>query len=811
MPLPKRLLNISYNNLVDWHIQIEREQVTYVFNRSEPEKVVAKFPISHDQLTQLSSEAFEQISGKRQNPNLPALDDALLGTIRFWKGFLSTEIENLDSNLELSALFNAIIFARAVEDYYRRIHFTRTGEWLDSQALMEAASTPDDSALTLRQVITNTLIRFGQRDIPRHLVNEELLGVFDGLTAETVRALIGNFYRIRGVRPYEYDFSVMSQHALSRIYERYVSLLRVKEAPSGQIAFYFAPPEEQSNKSFGGVYTPQYIARFFARYLREQMPPIAFKRLRTFEPAVGSGIFLRTILEMQCDPLREGVRTETIETAFSNVLGIDKDPNATQAAQLSLSLLHLVLTGKLPHSLKIYAAETIEFFQGHPDLRNTWDAVLANPPFIPIENQSESLRQRIGEFMGDDAKGRIDTYLAFLKVAIEALRPSGYGMFVLPHAFLIGNAASGMRKMMAQTCWVRCLIDLSAIQVFEDTSAYVVLLIFQKKPEMSLPAPPAMVGKCQEFVSRALQDAVEDRPNKTEFYHLYHASQENFQESEWTLAPPDLLSVRRKLQALPRLEKFMHIRQGFVSGADKVFIVSESTKSELENDLFVPYLSDREMQSYTTPPKTGRYVFYPFLEGRKVEESQLREQFPMTWAYLDANRPALASRASVAKGRFPWWQPEGARLPEHLMRAKIITPHIVLTARFSLDDQGQFAVSHSPLLYPKQVEVEDDLLRYFLAVLNSTVCFYSISEQTHKYRSGYSVLEVTTLRKTPVPDPTKVPASTMRHLLNLVDRRLVASDAESLELEAQLDKVVLEIYGLTSTEREALGLEGESV
>ena len=71
------------------------------------------------------------------------------------------------------------------------------------------------------------------------------------------------------------------------------------------------------------------------------MPPIAFKRLKTLEPAVGSGIFLRTLLEMQCDPLQERVTTDLIETAFSNVLGIDIDPNAVQAALLSLSLLHL--------------------------------------------------------------------------------------------------------------------------------------------------------------------------------------------------------------------------------------------------------------------------------------------------------------------------------------------------------------------------------------------------------------------------------------------------------------------------------------
>ena len=58
----RRLLNISYNNLVDWHIQLDRDQVTYVYNRTDPERIVATFRISRDDLDNLSSITFEQIN-----------------------------------------------------------------------------------------------------------------------------------------------------------------------------------------------------------------------------------------------------------------------------------------------------------------------------------------------------------------------------------------------------------------------------------------------------------------------------------------------------------------------------------------------------------------------------------------------------------------------------------------------------------------------------------------------------------------------------------------------------------------------------
>ena len=116
----KRLISISYNNLVDWHIQIEIDKVTFVFNRVDPLECF-EHTISRDDLDKLRGEGFEQVTGKRPNPNLPALDSALIGTISDWKRRLSAEMGYDVPNTAFSALFNAIIFLRAVEDHFRRV------------------------------------------------------------------------------------------------------------------------------------------------------------------------------------------------------------------------------------------------------------------------------------------------------------------------------------------------------------------------------------------------------------------------------------------------------------------------------------------------------------------------------------------------------------------------------------------------------------------------------------------------------------------------------------------------------------------
>ena len=211
------------------------------------------------------------------------------------------------------------------------------------------------------------------------------------------------------------------------------------------------------------------------------MTPFNFKRLTTIDPAVGSGIFLRTLLEIQCDPTYEGMDPESINQAFQNVFGLDVDPNASQATRLSLSLLHLILTDKLPEQLNILDGETILHFQNNPEMEATYDAVICNPPFISWDNLGLEIRDRYSTFVGEHGRGRIDSYLAFLLTGLKLLKPGGYGFFILPHSFLISESARGMRDLLREESWIHCLADLFAVRVFGDTGIYVILLIFQKE------------------------------------------------------------------------------------------------------------------------------------------------------------------------------------------------------------------------------------------------------------------------------------------------------------------------------------------
>jgi len=789
------LLSISYNNIVDWHVSVHPSEATYVSTRNDPVLVVDEQPIARSSYDCLRYQRFQEVVGKRLPTNLPALDAALVDTISYWRSYLTGEMPDVEPT-DITALLNAVLLVRAVEDHQRAMHGERLGEFTTMHDMWQS---PEHSAERLGDLLLhrlNTLIS----DVPDGLIDQETVLSFNGVPPDTGKSLLFDFYRNK-YAPYDYDFSLISKRALSRIYERYVAVLRRDPSPQATLPSFPRRMIQDSDKSLGAVYTPQFIARFFTKYLREQMPPQAFRSLLAADPSCGSGIFLRNLLELQCDT--DEVSATFIGSAFGGALGIDIDGNACQAARLSLSLLHLVLTDRLPSQLNIVAAEAIDYFRSHRDLAAAFDVVVANPPFVTTDAQSAEMRQRILEFTEGHSVGKRDLYLAFLLLGLEMLKPGGYGMFVLPQSFLFAESAAGIRKLIRDKCWVRCLADLSAVQVFENTGSYAVLIVFQKRERKEGRPPTIRMLKCNDDVNYALENLVLGRSAETGPYSIYEADQAFLDAETWAVFSRDEMRLRERYRGLCRLDELADTHQGFISGADDVFLRRLDEIPVKERSLYAPYLPDRHMRPYTVPAESDMVFFHPGLAEINLTEETLALQFSNTWRHLARHRARLEGRAGIKE----WWRPTRPRRPRSMLRPKVVTPHMVLVPRFAVDREGRYAVSHSPFICPK-VEPYDDILLYLLAVLNSSACFWFVAGNATKYSRGYAVLEPKTLRGTPIPDPRTVDKMALRHLLNLVRQRLVVGDESALALEREIDDVVAGLYGLSEEERRALALGG---
>ena len=601
--------------------------------------------------------------------------------------------------------------------------------------------------------------------------------------------------------PYEFDFALMSKHALSRIYERYVTLLQQDETSVDQLSFIAKPLVEQRNIKSGAIYTPQFIASFFAKYIRENVTPRQFRTMRTVDPACGSGIFLRTLLELQCNPFDPAITKQAITEIFGNTVGVDRDPNAVEATRLSLSLLYLVTTGELPSTLNVEHSEALTALVPQPNADGrSFDAILSNPPYIKLENLPTEDAVLYRSYLGDKLKGRVDAYLAFIKLSLEILSPGGLVALVLPQTFMSSSNGASFRKLISDGCDVRCLIDLSAVDVFEGVGAYSILLILQKRRILGVEEGSAQVCRASGMVGPALQAVLERTVVDTPYFSVYETSQEMFQERDWVIIPPSFAPISERLRRLPKLNSFGRALQGFVSGADNIFIRNRDEVADADLEIYLPFLRDRDIERFRVPSERNQLVFFPYVDNTPIEhEEMLQQRFPETWEYLTSKRSELEARRR-SPGT-PWWRPERPRTPDVMRRPKIVLPHIMLTSRFGLDREGIFAVSRAPFIVAKREVGEEEMLALLVACLNSSPASWFVQTNAPKYASSYNRIEVSVLNAIPVPNLGEVNSATKSRIISLVG---MLGERPSLKVEDELDTIVCQLYGFGPQEMSIL-------
>lgn len=801
----RSLLAISYNNLVEWHLFVSQTDIRQINNLAEPSNEPNAdriFPLTPNEFTRrlsaLELEKLQGIEGFRRT--LRACDDALIQVLTRWKRMLKADYPSADT-LNLSALFNAFIFVRGCED--RNLNRTHRAE----RVLISVINASEGAEIDLATLLTQALLRTGVDKPLSDYIDVSRLAPFSAVDKATALNLSRDFYAPSDAS-YDFDFALMSKHALSRIYERYVSLLKPDaDSDPNQLHFINPTPAEQAPNRTGSVYTPQFIAGFFSRYIWHNTTPRRFRILRTIDPACGSGIFLRTLLELQCNPMIPGTTPATIHEAFGRTEGIDNDANAIEATRLSLALLHLVATGELPDDLQIKCGDAIAETVARNITLRTYGAIITNPPYIKYDHLSEATRALYKSYLGAEYAGRLDAYIPFVKLCLEAVEPDGFVCMVLPHAFLNSRNAAPLRRHISRDFDVRCLVDLSSVKVFEHVSTYNILLIVQRRQSRTEVATmPAQVAQITEFVGAALQACLDGRSLDTPYYRVFTVGQNFFHNQDWMLVSPSHLAIDERLRNLPRLSEFLEVWQGFVTGADDVFILPKAKVPEGEEEIYLNYLPDKEIGRYRLPVKVHQVVFYPYENLQPLTEENLAIRFPKTWRYLQRNRPKLEGRGPVQAGKTPWWRPERPREPERMRRPKIVCPHLMLTPRFSVDSKGQFAVSRSPFAIARDSSEEAILLRFFNAVLNSSVCSWYLKTYAPKYAHGYNRIEANLLKDIPVPDISGVAGTELRRVATAVDK--LTSGRAPASLDAEIDALVAQLYGFSVQERRnVLGLD----
>ncbi len=227
-------------------------------------------------------------------------------------------------------------------------------------------------------------------------------------------------------------------------------------------------------------------------------PERELAQIRVLDPACGSGNFVSGATQRL---VAYGRRAELSQTAIArlvrrNIWGFDPDPIACFLAEVQMRNAFFERMRPTPESLELeedrgdlvtHARRAVDVgrVQIHQadGLAFPWqaggqvDLLLANPPYLAAKNNDLSI------YRSAQQRGQADSYLLFLELALQVVRPGGWLGLVLPDPVLArSNAARERKRLLAET-------TIHQIWHLADVfAAYVgaVVIVAQKRPPTAI-------------------------------------------------------------------------------------------------------------------------------------------------------------------------------------------------------------------------------------------------------------------------------------------------------------------------------------
>jgi len=472
-----------------------------------------------------------------------------------------------------------------------------------------------------------------------------------------------------------------------------------------------------------------------------------------------------------------------------------------------------------------------------------FDCVIGNPPYLRIQGLQEYYGDQIDYFIKNyqSAVKRFDLYLLFTEKGFKLLSGDGYLGFICPHKFLNSDFGSGLREFFIDNLAIKSFVSFGNNLIFNKASTYTGILLLRKNQKR--------VFTYYEFPDMPITEVSKQlaKLSETEFT-LYELA--DFTSEPWLLLSASNQKVLSKLrqQTATLGEVFESIFQGVVTGVDDIYFLEhlsdveevirsdivevfshrEQRSIKIEKAILKPILKGEDVSRYSKPD-FRYYCIYPYkLVGNKtiiLEENELANNFPLAHQYLRQYKTDLKKlRTKYKTNPNYWYSCHRGRSMVLFERERIITPEISFGCNMTLSPLGVYHNTKVYSILPAKSQSEH--VSYWLGLLNSRILWWFLSNTGYVLRGGFYVFKTNYLKPFPIHTiDFSNPEEVVQHdkLVALVESMLelqkkyhearMERDKELYErririVDAQIDRLVYELYGLT--EDEVKVVEGHS-
>jgi len=419
--------------------------------------------------------------------------------------------------------------------------------------------------------------------------------------------------------------------------------------------------------------------------------------------------------------------------------------------------------------------------------KNGFDLVIANPPYVrqeAIKGFKPQLKKEFPTFYC----GTADLYTYFYKRGLEVLHSEGELCFIAPNKFMRAGYGKNTRDLLTREATPRIVIDFGDLPIF-DATTYPSILLVEKK------APPA---KARTLVATFTTDEQLLRLEKTLAEVGFSLPVSALKMAGWSLERPAVQALMEKLRSRgTSLGDYVQGRfyRGVLTGLNEAFVIDAATRERLiqedpnSAELIKPWLRGRDIRKWQAR-WVGLYVIFT-RRGTDIDK------YPAIKRHLAQFRKDLGPKKSVKdkRGRKPgsyqWFEiQDNIAYFEEFEKTKVVYQEIATYQFFGYANPGLFC-NNKCFLIPGKND-------FLLGLLNAKITWWFLGQLASGLSGGARAMQTPYMEQLPIPSATATQKET---ITERVEKILAAPESPEVpRLEAEIDRLVYDLYGLTTEE-----------
>ena len=419
-----------------------------------------------------------------------------------------------------------------------------------------------------------------------------------------------------------------------------------------------------------------------------------------------------------------------------------------------------------------------------------FDIVVANPPYVQLQRDGGRLTNLYKNAGYSTFVRSGDIYQLFYERGCQMLKPSaGFMAYITSNSWLKAEYGKRTRRYLSEKHTPLQLIELGK-DVFEAAIVDSCILLTRT----------GRTDDSSEAVSAVDMDRLgSEFPPTPEIWGQTRPQG----DAPWMILSNAEQSVMDKMLAkgTPLKDWDVTINRGITTGYNDAFIIDTVTKDAL-------VAADRESAEIIKPVLRGRNIrrFQAQWEGLWLIYSHsdtVETDYPAIREHLLSHKERLSKRRGGANQRtgkvpYEWWQLQVDYYNSGAYRG------FAGEKLFWMDmsPEGRFAYSNNELYCnDKGFILTGESLKYLCAILNSSLITWLMQKTALTTGMGLVQWKRFAVERLPIP---KISAEEHSPFIALVDEIITAksadSQADTSELEEEIDWLVYDLYGLTDEE-----------